>query len=99
MGPNAKVNKHSCVIGSRRLTHDTLIISVHHAAQRGKGTSHEDIGVLNHANQSMGLLSIVATDDRLTDVGVELASIGEAAETLSGHLDEKSATLMLETKL
>ena len=80
------------MIGWIGRTHDTLIITVHHTSQRGKGTGHEDIWVFGHANQSMGLISIVASDNRLTDGALMLASVGEAAETTHGN--EKSARLM-----
>lgn len=45
--------------------HNTLVITVHHTSERCETTCHEDVWVLQHANNAMLLVGIVATNNGL----------------------------------
>lgn len=55
------------VLHNKDGTHDSLIITVHHATERGEETSHEDIWVVKHAKNAMLFIGVGAANERLAD--------------------------------
>ena len=58
------------VLHNKDGSHDSLIITVHHATEGGEQTSHEDVRVVEHAEKAMLFAGIGAANDRLADFGL-----------------------------
>lgn len=53
------------VLHDEDAAHDSLIVTVHHAAQRGEQAGHEDVWVLKHTDDAMFLGRVGTANNRL----------------------------------